>query len=239
MSKSLTRRALAPALILIVLLVVVLLQPTAPGIRMGKPLPPGKVKPQLVHSAMSALLLAPDGSLWGWGVLTFPPQKTPSLKAPPLNVISPVPLRIGADSDWSQAACGWNHTVALEEDGSLWAWGANGEGEIGQGNFTNSYSTPTRIGADTNWTEICAGMIHNLALKNDGSLWAWGDNGFSQLGDGTTNNRSVPTRLGPGRDWKMIAADDASSFALKSNGTVWGWGWFSGNWNVGVPMTAA
>lgn len=224
MKKWLTPCAVAAALILTVLLVVVL-QSNAPGIRTGKPLPPGKVRPQLVSVPDTAVLLAPDGSLWAWGGAFF--NLTNVLPQP---AISQSPLRIGADSDWAQAALGTTHTVALKIDGSLWAWGKNRFGEVGHGNFTNHYRTPTRIGTEANWTQICAGDAHCLALKSDGSLWAWGLNGSGQLGDGTTNNRSVPTMIGTNRDWRMISSLGYSSFALKSTGTVWGWGF---GWEVG------
>jgi alpha-tubulin suppressor-like RCC1 family protein len=230
MKKWLTRCAVAAALILIALLLVMVLQPNAPGIRTGKPLPPGKVRPRLANTTYSysrdgatmsdaAILLAPDGSLWAWGG-TY----SSLTNVFPQPAISHVPHRIGSDSDWTQVASGRCHTVALKNDGSLWAWGRNDEGEVGQGNFTNHYGTPTRIGMETNWAQICAGDCHSLALKNDGSLWAWGMNNKGQLGDGTTNNRSVPTMIGTDRDWRMMTASIMNSFALKSNGTLWGWG---------------
>jgi alpha-tubulin suppressor-like RCC1 family protein len=75
-------------------------------------------------------------------------------------------------------------------------------------------------------------MGHSLALKNDGSLWAWGLNGDGQLGDGTTNSRSVPTMIGTDRDWGIIAAGYSTSFALKNNGTLWCWGEMGTNNNL-------
>jgi alpha-tubulin suppressor-like RCC1 family protein len=120
------------------------------------------------------------------------------------------------------------HVVALKNDGSLWAWGFNDQGQVGQGNRTNYIATPTRIGTETNWTQICANFTHSLALKNDGSLWAWGGNGTGELGDGTTNNRAIPTLIGTARDWRTIAASCARNLALKKNGTLWVWGHHGG-----------
>jgi trimeric autotransporter adhesin len=217
--KWLTPYAIAAALILIVLLAMGL-QPNRPEIRIGKPLPPGKVRPQLVNVWDTAVLLAPDGSLWAWGG-TF----LSNMSVFPQPALLQVPRRIGSDSDWTQVTAGgaW-FTAALKNDGSLWAWGWNGDGAVGQPNLTNHYGVPTRIGTETDWTNICAGAYHNVALKNDGSLWAWGYNNFGQLGDGTTKNRSVPTRIGKERDWRTTAVAIFNSFALKSNGTMWGWG---------------
>ncbi len=219
MKKWLTRCAVPAVLVLIALLAVVR-QPNAPGIQMGRPLPPGKVTPQLANAGDAALLLAPDGSLWAWGG-TF--DGITNLF--PHLAISPVPRRIGLDSDWTQLAGNASHAVALKNDGSLWAWGRNESGQVGQGNFTNGYGTPTRVGAETNWTQICAGGDQSLALRSDGSLWAWGMNKNGQLGDSTTNNRSVPTMIGTDRDWQTITADYFNSFALKSNGAIWAWGY--------------
>src|SRR5579863_1442821 len=192
MNKWLTRCAVAAALIGVVLLVVVS-QYHSSGIWMGKPLPPGKVKPQLANAWSSGVLLAPDGSLWAWGwsgvgnTTLFPQADS-----------SQVPQRIGSDSDWTQVAAGMENTLALKKDGSLWVWGKTNFGQIGQPVRSNYFGTPTRIGSETNWSQISISTSsdNNLALKNDGSLWGWGDNGAGQLGDGTTNNRSVPAMIG-------------------------------------------
>ncbi len=216
---------MAAVLILIASLLVTLLQPNAPGIRTGKPLPPGKVRPQLVQAWQAAVLLAPDGSLWAWGgTMDGGAAKYSLMSVFPRATVLQFPRRIGFDSDWSQVASGVQHTLALKNDGSLWAWGWNGQGEVGQANLTNHYGAPTRIGAETNWTQISAGTGFSLALRNDGSLWAWGRNDEGQLGDGTTNNTFVPAMIGKDRDWQTIAAGAGFSFALKSNGTLWGWG---------------
>ena len=192
----------------------------APRISVGKALPPGRAAPQLVNVMDTALLLTPDGSLWQWGEMRL--RMNPNTFERPS--VSQIPRRVGFDSDWSQVAAGFQHIVALKSDGSLWAWGANRNGEAGQLNITNFHDTPTRIGTESNWIRIAASDSHNVALKQDGSLWAWGWNAFGQLGDGTTNSRYFPTRIGNDNDWRAIAAGGEGSFALKTNGTVWGWG---------------
>jgi len=217
MRKWFTRCAAAAVLILVVLLAMAL-QFRGPAIRTGKPLPPGKCEPRLANATDTAVLLAPDGSLWAWG--EYSAWRTP-FQGP---AISQVPRRVGSDSDWAQVAAGLKHMVALKADGSLWAWGLNSEGQAGQSDVSTNYDTPTEIGRETNWTKVSASYFHNLALKNDHSLWAWGLNLRGQLGDGTTSNRSAPVRIGMDRDWQTIAAGGHSSYALKINGTLWGWG---------------
>jgi alpha-tubulin suppressor-like RCC1 family protein len=100
----------------------------------------------------------------------------------------------------------------------------NDHGQAGQTNVGSKYGTPTRVGTETNWTQICVGLDYSLALKNDGSLWAWGQNGYGQLGDGTTYDRPTPKMIGTDRDWRTISSSDYTSFALKSNGAVRAWG---------------
>jgi alpha-tubulin suppressor-like RCC1 family protein len=218
MKKWLTRCATAAALIGVVLQVVVS-QYHPPGIWMGKPLPPGKVKPQLVNDGDSVLLLAPNGSLWTWGGTEF--GFTNLFQQP---VRSEMPRRMGSDSDWMNVTAIWTHTLALKTDGSLWGWGGSAQGQFGQTNVPKSDRTPARIGIETNWSQVCVGVDHSLALKIDGSLWAWGGNSNGQLGDGTTNNRFFPTMIGTERDWRTISATAFNSLAVKSNGTIWGWG---------------
>ncbi|MBP6733116.1 MAG: fibronectin type III domain-containing protein [Chromatiaceae bacterium] len=107
----------------------------------------------------------------------------------------------------------------IASDGSLWAWGDNQFGQLGDG--TNTYrSTPTPV--LTGVAVLAAGGYHTLALKTDGSLWAWGDNGSGQLGDGTTTNRYTPKQILTGV--AAIAAGNSHTLALKTDGSLWTWG---------------
>lgn len=92
--------------------------------------------------------------------------------------------QVGSDMNWSTVSAGFNHTVAIKTDGSLWTWGANGWGQLGDGSTTESY---TPLQEDTNstlWTDVSAGKQFTLAVKFDGTLWAWGSNWNRQLGLG-------------------------------------------------------
>jgi alpha-tubulin suppressor-like RCC1 family protein len=123
------------------------------------------------------------------------------------------------------AAGGW-HTLALKADGTLWAWGENDFGQLGLGVTGGTHRVPQQVGTASDWKTIAGGREHSFAIKNDGSLWAWGWNQYGQLGLGTgdTTNRSVPTRVGTDTDWVAVASGFWSTAALKSNGTLWTWG---------------
>jgi alpha-tubulin suppressor-like RCC1 family protein len=159
-----------------------------------------------------------DGSLWSSGTNTDGKLGLGLLA----SVIIREPSRIGSDSDWMAVSAGYNHVIALKSDGSLWAWGRNQEGQLGDGGNL-SQITPVRIGADTNWRRVYAGYNHTLALKTDGSLWSWGSNVNGELGDGTQTPQSSPVQVGSEFDWSEISAS-SHSLARKNNGSLWAWG---------------
>ncbi len=113
----------------------------------------------------------------------------------------------------------------LAADGSLWSWGEEPLGwpVLGFSNIRKTVSL-RRIGHDNDWRSVASCMYHSLAIKSDGTLWAWGGNFSYQLGDGTSISRLTPVRSVPGNDWKQVAAGDHTSYALKNDGTLWGWG---------------
>ena len=80
------------------------------------------------------------------------------------------------------------HTVALKSDGTVWAWGYNDEGQLGDG-ITTGRTTPVQVSSLSGVTAIAAGYRHTVALKSDGTVWAWGYNEYGQLGDGTRTDR--------------------------------------------------
>ncbi|MZG88400.1 RCC1 repeat-containing protein, partial [Staphylococcus aureus] len=90
-------------------------------------------------------------------------------------------------------AGGVYHTIALKSDGTVWAWGYNGYGQLGDGSTTNR-STPVQVSGLTDVIAIAGGYYHTIALKSDGTVWAWGHNEGGQLGDGSTTNRSTPAQ---------------------------------------------
>ncbi len=122
---------------------------------------------------------------------------------------------------WKSVAAGFYHSVGIKQDGTLWAWGDNSKGQLGDGTTANKTS-PVKIGTDT-WLSIAAGPLLTLAIKQDGTLWAWGDNLYGQLGDGTSNRKNSPVKIG-NDTWLSIATGYYHSLGIKQDGTLWAWG---------------
>ena len=134
-------------------------------------------------------------------------------------------------------AAGGEHTIVLKGDGTVWTWGSSSTGQLGNGtvgHFRNISTTPVQV-CDEGETASCstflsdvisiaAGGQHNLALKSDGRVWAWGRNSEGQLGDGTTTQRNTPVQVSGLNDVVAIAGGGSHTIALKSDGTVWTWG---------------
>ena len=131
------------------------------------------------------------------------------------------PQRIGSGTDWNIVAAGNYHSLALKNDGTLYTWGHNSSGQLGNG-LTADTNRPAQVGTDT-WKAVAAGENYSLALRSDGSLYAWGANGNGRLGDGTTVRRTTPTQIGTDV-WKAVAAGDKHSLAIKNDGSLHAWG---------------
>jgi alpha-tubulin suppressor-like RCC1 family protein len=165
--------------------------------------------------------LKSDGSLWGWGVYEL------FLRTGGASMtLRSVPTRIGTDTDWVAVTAGLAHVLALKSDGSLWAWGDNRAGQLANGKSGGWVKEPARAGTENGWTTVAAGQYCSLALKTDGSLWAWGKNDKGQLGYGGVTGTGTPTRVGTGVDWAAVAGGPAAghSMGLKAEGSLWAWG---------------
>jgi alpha-tubulin suppressor-like RCC1 family protein len=120
-------------------------------------------------------------------------------------------------------AAGGSHNLALAADGTVWAWGNNGNGQAGDGTTSNHF-TPVQVPRLSGVTAIAAGWAHSLALRSDGTVWAWGQNTFGQLGDGTTTEQHSPVQVKNLSDVVAVAAGKETNTALTAAGAVWAWG---------------
>jgi alpha-tubulin suppressor-like RCC1 family protein len=140
---------------------------------------------------------------------------------------TPVPVEI---SDVASISSGSEFSEATRSDGSVWMWGNNSSGQLGVGNTTSS-DIPQRVTLQASAADVfCGGNYpsngHCLAILADGTVWAWGNNEYGQLGDGTTTNRVLPVEITPppGVTFVQVAAGGIHSLALDSVGNVWSWG---------------
>ena|GEM_PF-5541269 len=166
-----------------------------------------------------------DGSLWTWGTISTQTNLYGELgngtTNPPTEF---VPARVGDDNDWDKITVAIYHSLAIKKDGSLWGWGLNGSGQLGDGTLANRHS-PVQIGRDKNWSEIITIHHATFALKNDGSLWVWGGGLFSTIFQGDLYAYRTPTQVGGDTDWKtIIPLSEYGLLILKQDGSLWALG---------------
>jgi alpha-tubulin suppressor-like RCC1 family protein len=171
---------------------------------------------------------APAISSWGWnpsgenGDGTTTPKATPE---PVLGLPSSHGLQVRAIQLASSPLAQTN--AALLTNGTVWAWGRNSFGELGDGTTTDRH-TAVQVAGLTGITQIALGTFHMMAVGAGGTVWSWGNNDYGQLGNGTTTSRDVPGQV-PGLTGVTQLAGGANySLALRSNGTVLAWGDNSG-----------
>jgi alpha-tubulin suppressor-like RCC1 family protein len=186
---------------------------------------------QVAVGRLHTVAIKNDGTLWAWGNNSYGQLGDGTI----INKLAPV--RIGDNRDWNQVACGQTHSVAIKNNGTLWAWGRNDGGQlgIGDGTTTNKLS-PVQIGDDIDWKQVAGGSEFTVAIKNDGTLWAWGWNNCGNVGDGSTTNRLTPVKIGNDTNWKQVYAKYSITAAIKNDGTLWAWGLYGvGQSDVNSP----
>jgi alpha-tubulin suppressor-like RCC1 family protein len=162
------------------------------------------------------LAIKTDGTLWAWGKDTF--GQLGNGTATSFGPKSP--QQIGTDTNWSSVSAGEFHTVAVKTDGTLWSWGYNAPGALGDGTTTDHHS-PEHIGGGIDWLQVSAGDQYTIAIKQNHTLWAWGS---GYLGDGSlSNHQSTPEQIGTDSNWSQVAAAN-NTMAIRTDGTLWSWG---------------
>ena len=166
-----------------------------------------------------SLAVKSNGTVWAWGG-----NGEGELGNGTISTYNSTPVQVSGLTGVIAASTAYSHSMALESNGTVWAWGDNIYGELGNGTTSNYSATPVQVSGLTNVVAIAAGNDYSLALKSDGTVWAWGENNDGQLGNGNTTNSSVPVQVGSFTGGTAIAAGGGQSLAVKSGGTVWAWG---------------
>ncbi|OPH61204.1 hypothetical protein BC351_14750 [Paenibacillus ferrarius] len=180
----------------------------------------GPIKFTSVSAGSShALALQDDGTVWSIGYNGTGQLGNGTIDSNYVKMIK----RVNGLSNVKAISAGANHSVALKNDGTVWTWGLNDKGQLGNGSTTTK-AAPVQVSGLSNVKAIVAGDSHNLALKSDGTLWAWGNNDNGQLGNNATVNQNMPIQVSGITNVKSITAGNSYSTVLKTDGTVWGWG---------------
>lgn len=169
-----------------------------------------------------------NGSLWCWGLDDYGQLGDGTANGFPDTL---TPVQVGSSTGWTALSAGEFHTCGIQSGGTLWCWGGNPYGQIGDGSTVDVWS-PTQIGSSTSWTNVSAGSgdgsvgarAHTCGRQDDGTLWCWGLNDRGQLGDGTTTDRWLPTQIGATATWSGVSTGGFHSCGLRSDGTLWCWG---------------
>jgi alpha-tubulin suppressor-like RCC1 family protein len=167
-----------------------------------------------------SIALKNDGTVWAWGSNLW------GVLGDGTYIDKLQPVQVVNLSGVIAIASGLSHCLALKNDGTVWSWGWNINGCLGDGSNISKRSTALQIPGLSGITTLATnGSIHSLALKNDGTVWVWGDNSHGQLGDGTTLAKFTPIQLTSFTNIESIGTGEYHSFVSRNDGTLWAWGW--------------
>ena len=180
------------------------------------PIGPARVRPQIVCTAGTVIVLAPDGSLWGWG------DNRQGQLGSHLPGLVRRPRRISADTNWTAVSVGYSRAAAVKADGTLWTWGSDGPLPAGGFQRVGGFQ---QVGDDRAWRAVGTGDsrpvagLPLLALKTNGTLWAMDASG--QATSGATPASTEMIQLGASSNWVAIPAGFYHSCGLQQDGSAW------------------
>ena len=164
-----------------------------------------------------SLVLLNDGLVWSWGE-----ELGGQLGDGNQWGVSQVPVPVLGLSNIVAICAGAYHSLALDIDGGVWAWGMNDSGQLGDGGSEAAMVLPVMV--FSNAVQIAAGVSHSLVLDDQGNVWAWGRNNVGQLGDGSINDTNLPMQLLTVSNVVAIVAGSDASAAIDAAGNIWQWG---------------
>lgn len=167
-----------------------------------------------------SMALKADGRLFVWGRNAYG-----QLGQGNFSFGTGTPTQVGTDNDWVAISAGNQHSLALKADGRLFACGKDDRGQLGDGGSYAAQNTMVQVGSDNDWVFIGTGLDQSMAIKADGSLYAWGRNDYGQVGDGGIHvNPASPIRIGTDTDWVSVTGGNGHSIGLKADGRIFSWG---------------
>lgn len=190
------------------------------------------VTPQIAAGATHSIILKSDGTLWTCGSGT-----SGELGYPGGGIYHDEFKSVDGEARYTRIfSSSGASTCALRSDGALCIFNNNSYGLCANGTTIYPGQSIVVIPSDIPWRTVSPGNIHILAIKADGSLWAWGQNYYGELGNGTITPALTPVQIGTAKDWKVISAGSHTSFAIKQDGTLWAWG-DNSSWQLGIGRT--
>jgi len=177
--------------------------------------PQSQSAPQLISLSLTFYI----GKLYAWG-------QNSNGKLGLTDVINrSSPVQVGSLTDWKVLAAGPAASLGVKTNGTLWSWGLNSYGLLGLGDGAGTNrSSPVQVGALTNWLSVSNGDYFSVAIKTNGTLWAWGQNSYGQLGQGDTIHRSSPVQVGALTNWNLIGTGISHTIASNVDGAIWAFG---------------
>lgn len=184
-----------------------------------------------------------EGNLWTWGYNNFGQLGNGTTTA------SKVPIKIKSGTKFKSISTGYgatgnggaaegSHSLAIDEEGNLWIWGRNTNGELGN-NSTTTSKVPIQIKSGTKFKYVTAGRHHSLAIDEEGNLWTWGYNNGAVLGNNSTTDSKVPVKIKSGTKFEKASTIEAASLAIDGSGNLWAWGTNSGGLGVNSSTTSS
>lgn len=168
-----------------------------------------------------------DDSVWCWGA-----NASGQIGDNTSGTNRIIPTAVNGGGAWKVVTSGNSFTCGIKSDDSLWCWGGNATGQLGDNTSGTNRLVPVAINGGGTWKLVSAGSDFACGIKNDDTLWCWGSNGFGQIGDNTSGtNRLIPTAVNGGGTWKLVSAG-SHTCGIKSDDTVWCWG-YNGQGQIG------